>query len=560
MAGSGIDLVQILPKTGVPVGQYGNASGAAFAAPYQEVERGGKELSQIATHHLAIVQQAEDAKKLLEIKTEAARVKSGHERYTREVENTLRETVTDPDEYYDKVLELGQAQIETALSGVTKHPEQVRAYLAPQLQHVLDQTAERASLHRIAKTKSATNARIDETVDNYTQLARQVPLTDQKAWAGYVGEIEAAIATGEPVNGRDATGDAMRKARTQLVTDRAATHMRDDPTGFQRDGAAFYGGLIGSAKLAELDEGAQKRITAKQNDEDRRARQLEAETNRKIKGLQDQTSIAFRQLYDRGALTNQMLDEAGAAGVITPEKFEHFSVLLKKDRDEPPFPPELLRQLGPQVYSMGPEGGDPEAYARQMQTRLMGLVKTGAIPYKGETEKWLAHLESRAVSEAGKKESRANRVESQIEREQNRQRSDAHYYHSQVEKQMVEDLRTRSPFEPLSQEAQGAHAQAMYELSQVSTAMGGSQDPRDWWQKNRIRYLAQVSDSAANRLASMKRDLGNYPTVESIVADRKRIGEERYYATMLKFIDVRKMEQEIWRMQDDIKRNPVKQQ
>lgn len=552
-----MDLAQLLSKTGVPIGQYPNASGAAFAAPYTELERGGKQLEQVALHHLEAVRHAEDAKKAMEIRMEAGRIKSGFQLYLATGEAALRETETDPDQYYQKVQDLGTAQMETILGGKTKHEETLR-YLEPQLQHLLDQTRIHALGQRIAKTKSAANANIDETVDNYTQLARQTPLHDQAGWAGLVGKIEESIASGEPVNGKNATGDAMRKARTQLVTDRAALHMRDDPEGFQRDGAKLYGGLIGAGQVAALDEAAQKRITAKQNDEDRRARQLETDTNHRIKRLQDQTAITFRQLYDRGALTNAALDEAADAGVISPEKHEHFSVLLKKDRDEPPFPPELLRQLGPQVYSVGPEGADPEAYARQMQTRLMGLVKTGAIPYKGETEKWLSHLEGRAVSEAGKKESRANRADAQADREQNRQRTDAHYYHSQVEKQMAEDLRTRSPFEPLSQEAQGAHAQAMNELAQVSTAMGGSIDPRDWWQKNRIRYIAQVSDSATNRLASMKRDLGNYPTVESIVAARSRVGEEQYYSLMRKFIDVRKMEQEVWRLQDMIKGNPIK--
>lgn len=340
-----MDLAQLLPKTGIPIGQYPTASGSAFAAPAQALERGGQQLEQIALGHLGVVRQAEEAKKLLEIKTEAARVKSGYARYARDVESTLRETITDPDEYYNKVLELGQSQMETELAGVTKHPEQVRAYLAPQLQYVLDQTVERASLHRIAKTKSATNARIDETVDNYMQLARQTDVgsfTGQQEWASHVSSALDAIRDGEPVNGRDATGDAVRKKRDQAFLDRAEAHERTAPLDFLTNGNRLYVGPVGAGKVALLENQARTRIDVANKAVNAEWEHFYKTVEKDEEGERKAQVDALDSQAERGQLTRQQLEDARVMRIATGEDYRRLSKALDS--------PDKAEKSDPDVY------------------------------------------------------------------------------------------------------------------------------------------------------------------------------------------------------------------
>jgi hypothetical protein len=540
------------PQVGVPLSPLEKASPGAFAAPADQLERGGRELERVALQGLDAVRAAEDAKKAMEIRVEAGRIKSGFQVYLHESEAALRQGEPDPDAYYQGVQDTGRARMEQLLAGPMKYPE-LAGYLEPQLQQLLDQSRVQALTHRITKTKSVTNAAADATVRDLETLARATPIQDVPAWAGYLAQAETALQNTAPVNDPNAIGDAVTALRARWVTDRASAHMRQDPEGFQRDGPRLYGGLLGHGKLAELDEGATRRLEARARDEDRRQRELETRTERWLKKEQDLTAIEARKRYDAGTLTDEWLDEGADLGFITADKHEHFRTLLRKPPADVPIDPTLGADLVADVYG----GGRTPTMLDQTMSRINALIRAGKLPYKGEPEKWLGHLETRIRHLQERAESEAERTRAQMqragekaereadrdqakmereaEREEARRRASLNAAHRQAEQMMAVDLRTTGPLEALTNEGRNVYGQALADLSVASGAEGmlGRQNPLEWWAANKTKYMARVATVADHRMTYLRGQTGGYQSATELLANRWKVKDpEVYYGYM----------------------------
>lgn len=516
---------QVLATTPTGVGPAAYASPEAFGQGAGQLARGLHQVEVAANRATSVMREAEAELLALTVRTEVAQQRSRFELGLKEFDANLRVTATDPADYMAKY-DAGVKERLEALEAAGLRPETLTA-LQPHLARIAGEHRGQALGHRNVLVKSSTNARIDDTVELEKRLAREIPLSDHKAWADHVARAEAAVGLGAGVNGADATGDRQRRVFAEMLEDRARAHAKEDPDGFQRDGASLYGALLGRAKLDDLGDVAARRIEARNKEADRQQQQLDAKTKQLLLEGRDRTAIQARRLYDAGTLTFKWIEDAEDTSFLTAEKSEHFRELLQKPPKEVAPDPALVARMAVQVHSTLVNRDRASTMATQRQVEE--LVRTNQIPYKGLGQSWLSHLETvtRHYTEQARSEGRTD-----AERAQARQREGLTASQRQAEQQIDADLRITSPYQNLVVEADVVKASALREMASASGApgMGGDQNPQEWWAKNRTRFIAQLAKRAAAEDAMLRRNLP-YANVAALRAARlrTRMSDEEYY-------------------------------
>lgn len=346
----------LLAQNGIPTtAPYGQASPERFGAVGGALAQAGQQVEGVAVHGLGIIRAAEEARKALAIRTEAGRIKSAFALDLHEFDANLRSTVADPDEYYSQLQEGSRAKLDAIREAGTKHPETL-ALVTPQLEQVIAQRREAALTHRIALTKSSTNATIDAEVQNWTELARQTgfDVVGTNAWVGYAGAALDALKPGVAVNGMDATGDKVRQLRERLYKDRAEAHERTDPAGFLLEGGQLYNGPLGAGKVALLENQARTRIDAANKavnaEWEAWYKRVEKEEEKERAAQVDELD----SLAERGQLGRQWLEDMRRMRIATGEDYRRLSKALdapdKAEKSEPDvYDPVAMRAHSSQL-------------------------------------------------------------------------------------------------------------------------------------------------------------------------------------------------------------------
>lgn len=321
-----IDLRTALPQTSIPVGQYREASGAAFAQVAQEAERGAQKVEGIANQALAARRAAEDAKKLVQVQQDAAEIKSQVET---ELDDTLRSLrfETDPKKHAE-AYQAAVERIQSTLPERATYPETaglLRRSLAP----VYSQYQRKAAERQDAIFIDARKASLRNTLDNYARLAAGTPITPEgdAEFADHYQSGLAAIRAAEPVIGGDHAEVQREALRQRLFGLRAQQDEARDPEGFlDRMNAGRYAGM-----KPEQDERLRAQAGASIIRRDEKA---EAERKRIFN---EQSGMILKDLVTRARTGNDVQDAVlDNAAVMTPEHFREALTIndsMKKARN-----------------------------------------------------------------------------------------------------------------------------------------------------------------------------------------------------------------------------------
>jgi hypothetical protein len=549
-----VKIPQIVSGAGIPAGI--PAGQARAINPAGTIASGLSDVANVAVRALDARQRLQAEQEKIAAESDAAERLARFEVGLAEFDTGLRRTQQDPTAYLEQYQE-GVQRLRDEILANASGP--ASAILTKKLTPYLAGKQIDATHHADKLFVDANEASLTRTLDQRAQLAGLAPIGNADEFVRQYREAVAAIEARRPILGNQKTEALLIKTREGFFAERARRHATLDPESFIREveGGAFYEGMDPTRREA-LVEGASRRIEARQREADRLQARAERTYEHQLRQQQDEANIRARQLFDRGALTVEWLDDAAELRLLTPEKYEHFVTLLKKAaEEEPKADPALVRRLGVEVYRIGT---DPRA----MQRKVEQLIADGRLPYKGEAEKWLGHLEARARSDALRADAQSERAERRAEalaeRAETRRRSDLNAAHSQAEQLLANDLRTRSPFEPLSQDGQIALADALRDLTRASAAMGGSQHPLDWYEANRLTYVARVSDAARNRLEAIRREIAaaGFQNAAELARARPRLSEQAYYRLVDRFRDLDILSREVGQLEalSKVKRAP----
>lgn len=557
-------LQQLVPSTGIPpAAPYQQASPNLWAAPSEVVAEGLRRLAGTSLRGMEAVQAAEDALKLVRVRSEARKIESGVSPQLDTIRNDLALAyANDPDGYLNAYTEKVAAVRDSALKSAML-PE-TRTLLEPRLTEMLAHDLVKAQDYRRGLIKSGLEANLGETVTNLMRQAEAVPLTDDRAFAEKWAGVEAAIRDSAPWKPAAEVQKLSEEMKQKALYDRARRSSDEEPDVFRADveRGGRWRDLAGKDRTMLLEH-ADVRIKGRREDEDRQRREAEAIYKEQVHKLQGDTAAEARMRFDAKTLTQQWLDEAVRIGAITPEKHEHFSVLLRKPPEKIPMPPEIARDLGVQVYDIN---SDPRAVQRQIEA----LVRANKIPYEGEAEKWLGHLEQRQRHAQERAENDAQRVKDKAERDLDRARAKVERLedkaasqaeqalkteHADVQKLAEVALRTTGPLEALSKEGRNAYADFLEELSRRSQAggRGGKERPSDVWRDVKPRYMARIADVASERIVQVTRDLRGYQNAAEIRRDRAKLGEEDYYRKLEQLKELSDLQRELTDIQNGMK-------
>lgn len=479
-------LAAILPTTGIPPGApYGHASPDAWAAPAEVVTRGFHHLAQTAGEGAGAIRAAEDAKKLVQVRMDAAEVRSLVELELAQAQSDLS-TERDPDAY-QKAYAARKKTIEDGLKDRVKYPETL-GVLQARLPGVYAEYDKKAIHRTDTLFLDARKGSLRNTIKNNSLLAAEIPLTTEgdAEFTRLYNENQHAVDMAEPVIGADAAEVLRGHTRASMLDERGRRLSQEDPAQFLLDakGKRFFG--MTPEKRDTYVHQAEARVTAQE-------KAAQAEFDKWEKTVDHDTELERKAMVDtldseaeRGILSRDKLESYRVMRIATGEDYRRLSKLLDKPDRPEKSDPAVLERLTLDTYSQTP---------RIKDTDIKAAVQNGSLSI-ADGRSLLQHLRSREDFWRSQGVMDANRAESAKTRAQ----VEAGRRQAQAEQLITAGLTTTSPFEKLDPVSQKAKLLALQELTRRSSMFGGKEDPLDVAEEILPRHMSVLIGE--NRLAA----------------------------------------------------------
>jgi hypothetical protein len=227
-------LPQIVATEGVPVAGGARMSAGAASAPYQALAEAGRALSYTGgsiAYAGDVIAQAQEAKRNLATRTEAAAAKAQLEVGLATLDGELKSTERDPDGYL-KAYQDGAKALRDSIRKAIKYPDAQSLYDQQSMQLIGIETV-KARGHYNALFKENRQADVASTLDAIKTRAGLRSIDDAEGFEQDVLNGVAAIANLEPLMGRKWVVDETVKLRAELLDQRAQNHVDQDPASFE---------------------------------------------------------------------------------------------------------------------------------------------------------------------------------------------------------------------------------------------------------------------------------------------------------------------------------------
>lgn len=402
-------LQQLLPQTGIPAAApYPSVSGDALAAPATAAARGFAGLQRQALVALGAIRREEETRKALEIRTDAAVTQALVEVELDDLDQSLRATITDPDEYLAARNE-GARTIVEGLADRVKHPETL-TLLQAKIPRVLGTREIAAKQHARGLFVGQRKAALTTGLDAFTRVAGSTPIGDEQEFARIYADAQGLIDEFEPLLGPEAAAQQRIKTREALFDERARRDSQEDPAGFlQREASGKYRGMDPNKRDTYVNAAGLK-VAAMEKDEAARFERFLVGVEREADQEREARLMTLSEKATAGTLTvADVQRERSYSTFKTREELEHYlklaTVEAKREREE--SDPETYFRLAEGVRQVHPTTS---------RASLNKALQTGALVRK-DWDALTKELLSRA--DAAKDERKADLLRQHGQGEQN---------------------------------------------------------------------------------------------------------------------------------------------
>ena len=494
---------------------------------YEGIGRVTKTIGDVASSYQDTIRKAEETRRKQEVGVEVDQLESGAEVQLANATNSLKGSVTDPDDYERQwTTEFERIRGETFAGA--KYPES-QAELQRKWAGVESRHKKQMLSAKFGLVVDGIKAGLSTHLDNRKSLAGQEPLTDDgDATVGvHLANIRVALDRAAPTIGPDTAATRWIGERNALLAARAEKWVSFDPAG-------FLARIDGSELFREMDPAKKAELTAKAQKEAKdqlataeKAREGAMKTWKE--SVQRETAVHL----EARTLTREWLDEYKYAFTDT-ELTAYNKSLDAQVYGGPKGNPAVVGMFQIDVY-------DPKLSPEQTRARLLQARRNDLVPDPKFTE-WMNHLNGEINRRTGEARTERDKGETLIRQTQERNFNLTMGNIDRVFRTTTDFEKLLGKFDPVVEQAAAMFRE---EIQRQSTYTGrGNREADEIYRERLPHWLKYVESNAQARLGLIETDL-KLKTATALRAAEATMPKDQWLEQLRLFNEKRAIEREL---------------